>query len=65
MESSSSSAKASEPYSSRWARFIGTTVALLTLTIPMLAISYFSSPNSNLPLQNSSFLLPPVNTLNK
>lgn len=57
MESSSSSAKASDPHSNRWASFIGTTIALLTLTIPLLAISYYSSPNSDLPLQNSSSLL--------
>lgn len=56
MISGSSSAKASDPSSHRWASFIGTTIALLTFTIPLLAISYNSSPDNNLP-QNSSSLV--------
>jgi hypothetical protein len=57
MESSSSTAKASEPHSNRWASFIGATIALLTLTIPLLAISYYSSPSGELSVPNSSYLL--------
>lgn len=42
MESTSSLEKASEPPSHRWANLIGTLIAVLTLTIPALAI-YHSS----------------------
>ncbi|NEO27220.1 MAG: hypothetical protein F6K03_10070 [Kamptonema sp. SIO4C4] len=46
MESSGLSTNASEPPSHRWSRIIGTTIALLTLIIPTLAIAYYSSPVS-------------------
>ncbi|NJN74508.1 MAG: hypothetical protein HC799_17795 [Limnothrix sp. RL_2_0] len=41
MESSGSSGKPAEP-SSRWSDLLGTVIALLTLTIPLLIIGYYS-----------------------
>ncbi|MDY7016588.1 MAG: hypothetical protein SVX43_23935 [Cyanobacteriota bacterium] len=45
MESSGSPANASDPPNHRWARIIGTAIALLTLTVPTLAIARYSSPS--------------------
>lgn len=50
MESSGSPANASEPPNHRWARIIGTAIAILTLTVPTLAIAYYSSSNNRTPL---------------
>ncbi|OKH18486.1 hypothetical protein [[Limnothrix rosea] IAM M-220] len=41
MESSGSSGKPADP-SSRWSDLLGTAIALLTLTIPLLIIGYYS-----------------------
>jgi hypothetical protein len=43
MESSGSSGKPAEP-SPRWSDLLGTVIALITLTIPLLIISYYSQP---------------------
>jgi hypothetical protein len=45
MESSSPSGKTSEPPSHRWANILGTAIAILTLTLPLLAIAYDSVPS--------------------
>ena len=45
MESSNPSGKTSEPPSHRWANLLGTMIAILTLTLPLLAIGYNSTPN--------------------
>ncbi|MEC4805415.1 MAG: hypothetical protein SAJ12_14605 [Jaaginema sp. PMC 1079.18] len=50
MESSGSPANASEPPNHRWARAIGTAIAIVTLTVPTLAIAYYSSSNNRMPL---------------
>ncbi|NER78500.1 MAG: hypothetical protein F6K42_02780 [Leptolyngbya sp. SIO1D8] len=49
MESASSSENPPEPPSSRFAPVIGTVVGLLTLTLPLLAIAYYSSTNTQTP----------------
>jgi hypothetical protein len=41
MESSGPSGKPAEP-SSRWSDLLGTAIALLTLTIPLLIIGYYA-----------------------
>lgn len=41
MESSGSPGKPDDP-SPKWSDLLGTVIALLTLTIPMLVISYYS-----------------------
>ncbi len=43
MQSTKSSERASEPPSYPWAMFIGTTIALLTITLPVLAVRYYSA----------------------
>ncbi|WP_267383588.1 hypothetical protein [Cyanobacterium sp. uoEpiScrs1] len=45
MEYSTSSGKVVESPTHRWAYIIGTTIALLTLTLPMFAIAYYSPQN--------------------
>ncbi|MBE9118438.1 hypothetical protein IQ249_21330 [Lusitaniella coriacea LEGE 07157] len=47
MESSESSANSAEPPSHRWARIVGTAIALLTLTVPTFAIAYYSLGSNN------------------
>jgi hypothetical protein len=44
MEPSSPSGNSSEPPSNKWASILGTTIAVLTLTVPMAVIAYYSSP---------------------
>jgi hypothetical protein len=50
MESSSSSQLDNPPerISSRFAEFVGTLIALITLTIPVIALAYFSSSSVQL-----------------
>ncbi len=43
MESSSPSGKVSDPQAHRWASILGTIIAVLTLTLPLSIIAYFSS----------------------
>ncbi|MGL5807416.1 MAG: hypothetical protein ACRC2R_24625 [Xenococcaceae cyanobacterium] len=47
MESSGPSGNSSEPAYQRWAGVLGTVIAVMTLTLPVLTISYYSSSNSN------------------
>jgi hypothetical protein len=57
MESSGPSGNSSEPAYQRWAGILGTLIAVMTLTLPVLTISYYSSSNSNaesLPKENVS-----------
>ncbi|MGF1458237.1 MAG: hypothetical protein ACFBSG_04355 [Leptolyngbyaceae cyanobacterium] len=52
MESVSSSENPPEPPSNRFAHFVGTVVAILTLMLPVLAIAHFSAadpPPATLP----------------
>ncbi|MEM0980305.1 MAG: hypothetical protein AAGH78_08530 [Cyanobacteria bacterium P01_H01_bin.58] len=44
MQSVSSSGNSPEPPSSRFASIFGAVVALLTLSLPLLVIAYYSSP---------------------
>ncbi|MGK7946098.1 MAG: hypothetical protein AB4058_16680 [Microcystaceae cyanobacterium] len=46
MESSSPSSQASEPPNYRWAKILGTTVAVLTVTLPISAIALYSSSST-------------------
>jgi ABC-type spermidine/putrescine transport system permease subunit II len=45
MEPSSPSGNVSEPRSHRWANIFGTTIAVVTLTLPMVVTAYYSSQN--------------------
>ena len=47
MELSQRSEKAADPPGGRWARILGTIVAVLTLTLPILMIVYRSPSSSN------------------
>jgi hypothetical protein len=47
MELSQRSEKAADSPDHRWARILGTTVAVLTLTLPILMIVYRSPSSSN------------------
>ncbi len=57
MESSSPSGKNAETPGHRWSNFIGTIIAILTLTIPLLAIAQYSSPDQVESLSRSSYSL--------
>ncbi|MEG3438685.1 hypothetical protein V0288_16260 [Pannus brasiliensis CCIBt3594] len=58
MESSSPSGKTSEPPSHRWANIVGTAIAILTLTLPLIAIGYNPAPRNLEPLSdNASYSL--------
>jgi hypothetical protein len=58
MESSSPSGNTVEPPSHRWANIFGTAIAILTLTLPLLAIAYNSIPSDLEPLSgNTSYSL--------
>jgi hypothetical protein len=45
MNSNSPSANSSDTYSQRLADIVGTAIALITLTLPVLIISHYSSPD--------------------
>ncbi|MEM6253914.1 MAG: hypothetical protein AAF821_13425 [Cyanobacteria bacterium P01_D01_bin.156] len=45
MESASQLESNSEPHHSPLAQFIGTVIALATLTLPLFTVAYFSLPN--------------------
>lgn len=45
MNSNSKSANPPDTYSPRWADIMGTTIALVTLILPICVISHYSSPN--------------------
>ncbi|NEO88174.1 MAG: hypothetical protein F6J87_28545 [Spirulina sp. SIO3F2] len=55
MESSGSSGNVADIPGHRWAKFLGTAIAFLTLAIPMLVIAYYSSADA---LQNPPPILP-------
>lgn len=59
MEPSSLSENAIKPPTYRWATLIGTTIALLTITFPFLAISNYSSFNKTNLLPPPSYLSQP------
>ncbi len=46
MQSSGSSDNSSEPPQHRWAEILGTTIAVLTLTLPFFIIAHYSSNSS-------------------
>ncbi len=54
MESSSPSGKVSEPPPHRWTHVMGIAIAMITLTLPIVAIAYYSSNQAN--PSNSSHL---------
>ena len=51
MESSTPSGKVSEPPAHRWAYIVGTTIAVLTITLPLLVIAYYSPQNHHTGLE--------------
>lgn len=63
MESSGSSANSSEPPPHRWAEIIGAVMAFLTLTLPFLAIAYYSSGSLDV-LPGTPYSLPRSETNN-
>ena len=58
MESTSPSGNASDPPDHRWAKIAGSAIALLTLTLPLLIVAYYSSNRSVDPLPQASYSLP-------
>ncbi|MBZ8178740.1 MAG: hypothetical protein SAL07_22750 [Oscillatoria sp. PMC 1051.18] len=58
MESSGPSGNASEQPQSRLAGIVGTAIAILTLTIPMLVIAYYSSNRNIEMLPRTTYVLP-------
>ncbi len=58
MQSSGPSANSSDPHSHKWAELIGTVIALLTLTLPLFIIAYYSSSSSADVLQQTTYSLP-------
>ncbi|MGQ4646690.1 hypothetical protein [Lyngbya aestuarii] len=58
MESTGSSANSSEPHPHRWAEVIGTVIALLTLTLPLCVIAYYSSSSSLDVWEQTNYPLP-------
>lgn len=63
MEPSSPSGNVSEPPSNRWASLLGTTIAVLTLTLPMGVIAYYSSQNSTETLPQPNYSLSESGTI--
>jgi putative Ca2+/H+ antiporter (TMEM165/GDT1 family) len=58
MESSNPSANSSDPHPhNRWAEFMGAVIALLTLTLPVFVIGYYSSNRVDI-LQQTTYSLP-------
>ena len=59
MDSSQRSGKDAESPPHRWAGILGTTVAILTMTLPLIMIAYYSPSKSNAePLPRDTILLP-------
>ena len=60
MESSGPSGKTSEPSKhNRWSEILGTTIAVLTLTIPLFVIGYYSaSSNTVESLPTNAYTIP-------
>ncbi len=61
MESTGPTHKSSKTKSQSWAELIGTIIAILTLTLPLLAIAYYSSNQSIEPSNQSTYSLPQAN----
>jgi hypothetical protein len=59
MESSGPSGKTTNPVQSKWAGILGTFIAVMTLTIPLLAIAY-----NSLDLDNNTLRVAPPSTRN-
>ncbi|HEY9728543.1 MAG TPA: hypothetical protein V6D50_19005 [Chroococcales cyanobacterium] len=57
MESSSPSANSSDPHPNKWAELMGTAIALLTLTLPLFVIAYYSSSSVDV-LQQTTYSVP-------
>jgi len=57
MESSGPHSKNYEPSNHRWAELLGTSIAVLTLTIPIGIIAYYSSTNNSENLPKTTYLL--------
>ncbi|HAC65934.1 MAG TPA: hypothetical protein DCF68_20980 [Cyanothece sp. UBA12306] len=51
MQSSTPSGKVSEPPPHKWAYIVGTIIAILTLTLPLLVIAYYSPQNNQTGLE--------------
>jgi len=58
MESSATSSNASEPPPHRWARIMGTAIAILTLALPLWVIAYYSSEVRVDSLPGNTYSLP-------
>ena len=58
MESSGPSGNTSDSPNLLWAEIIGTMIAVLTLTLPLLVIAYYSSNSSVDPFTRNPYSLP-------
>ncbi|BDA39764.1 hypothetical protein CPARK_000060400 [cyanobacterium endosymbiont of Braarudosphaera bigelowii] len=56
MESSSSSKKGTEPSAHRWTNIMGTVIAMITLTLPVFVIAYYSSNKADSPSSQLHYL---------
>ena len=54
MESSGPRGDTSEPPTHKWSEIIGTTIALITLTLPLLVIGYYPANGNLQPLQTQT-----------
>jgi hypothetical protein len=59
MDLSQRSNKDAESTPHRWAGILGTTVAILTITLPLIMVAYYSPSKSNAePLPKETIILP-------
>ncbi|MEW5856485.1 MAG: hypothetical protein AB1861_03780 [Cyanobacteriota bacterium] len=56
--SSQSSTSSDQPPPHRWAEFLGTAIALLTLTLPVFAIAHYSPSRAEGLQQPTSYAIP-------
>lgn len=54
MESSGPRGKTSEPPTHKWSDIIGTTIAVITLTLPLLVIGYYPADGNLQPIQTQT-----------
>lgn len=54
MESSGPRSNTSEPPTPKWSEIIGTTIAVITLTLPLLVIGYYPADGNLQPMQTQT-----------
>jgi len=59
MDGSQTVGQDSEPHPHRWAGIVGTTIALITMTLPLIMIAHYSPSRINAePVTSENVLLP-------